>query len=170
MTSGDIAAWASLIVSIFAGAAAVVVFVSNGRRDRRTAVSSLHVSLTSGEIAAARHIVGNLLYSNTSNVEGGRSEAISAYFILIWAMQRSRNVFRIYKLEWRPLKQASAVPRASARDVMDALTWNLSEIAENLSRFHEEYGERWSVDDADAWDEMREFFDRNQFITRAVAS
>jgi hypothetical protein len=37
------------------------------------------------------------------------------------------------------------------------LSWNVTEIAENVVRFHDEFGEQWAVEDADAWEEISPF-------------
>ncbi|MEJ6555554.1 hypothetical protein PQI51_11045 [Microbacterium esteraromaticum] len=157
MTSGDIAAWAGLILSVLAGVAAVFVYFGSERRERHRALGDLHNSLTSGETAAARNTIGTLLYdgSRTRNVD--RLEAISAYFALIWALQRARNVFRTYRFPWRTLEHAGVLGTHGARDVTAALTWNLSEIAENIVLFHDRYRDQWAVEDDDAWAEISEY-------------
>lgn len=159
---GDLATWAGVVLSLATAIIAAVVFFGLRRRERRQALGELHVSLTSGETAAARNTIGTLLYSTNSSDFPSRLDAIAAYFALIWALQRSRNVFRTYLLPANeldsPMSRWGAVTRGrSRRDAVEALSWNVTEIAENVVRFHDEFGEQWAVEDADAWDEISPF-------------
>lgn len=152
---GDLSSWASVLLTLIASVAAVIGFIVLRRRERRQALTELHASLTSGETAHARHIVGSLLYSHFNDDRPERNEAITAYFHLVWAIQRARNVFRTYGLHWRslaePQRTLSNLLHLNNKDSAMALTWNLVEIAENVRRFHEEWGAEWGVEDADAW-------------------
>ena len=98
--------------------------------------------------------MGNLLYAEPED-HPRKLDAIAAYFALIWALQRARNVFRTYGMQWRALNQPqrrlSALTAAGSKDASIALTWNLTEIAENVSRFRDEYKVQWNVEDEDAW-------------------
>lgn len=159
---GDLATWAGVLLSLVTAVIAAVVFLGLRRRERRQALTDLHVSLTSGETAAARNTIGTLLYSSRRRDLPSRLDAIAAYFALIWALQRSRNVFRTYLLPAKdldsPTSRWGAVTRSrSRRDAVEALSWNVTEIAENVVRFHDEFGQRWSVEDADAWEEISRF-------------
>lgn len=159
---GDLATWVGVLLSLVTATIAAVVFFGLRRRERRQALSDLHVALTSGETAAARHAMGTLLYSPQTSDHPSRLDAIAAYFALIWALQRSRNVFRTYLLPANeldsPMSRWSAVTRGrSRRDAAEALSWNVTEIAENVVRFHDKFGEPWAVDDADAWKDISQF-------------
>ncbi|WP_347976177.1 hypothetical protein [Microbacterium sp. ProA8] len=159
---GDLATWAGVLLSLVTAVIAAVVFVGLRRRERRQALTDLHVSLTSGETAAARNTIGTLLYSSHRRDLPSRLDAIAAYFALIWALQRSRNVFRTYLLPSNeldsPMSRWGAATRGrSRRDAAEALSWNVTEIAENVVRFHDEFGRRWAVEDADAWEEISPF-------------
>lgn len=159
---GDLATWAGVMLSLATAVIAAVVFVGLRRRERRQALADLHVSLTSGETAAARNTIGTLLYSSRRRDLPSRLDAIAAYFALVWALQRSRNVFRTYLLPANeldsPMSRWSAVTRGrSRRDAAEALSWNVTEIAENVVRFHDEFGKPWGVEDADAWEEISPF-------------
>lgn len=155
---GDLATWVSVVLTVIAGVTAVIGFVTLRRRERRQALTDLHASLTSGEAAAARNTIGTLLYASSEDDCPARLDAIAAYFALIWAVQRARNVFRIYSLEWRDLEAPSTrlerIKSSRSGDAKDALTWNLSEIAVNIVQFHDRYGANWSVEDKDAWDDI----------------
>lgn len=159
---GDLATWAGVLLSLLTAIIAAVVFFGLRRRELRQALAELHVSLTSGETAQARNTIGTLLHSPRKGDRPPRLDAIAAYFALIWALQRSRNVFRTYLLPANqldsPLSRWSAVAKGrSTRDAAEALSWNMSEIAENVVRFHDEFGGRWAVEDVDAWAEVSVF-------------
>lgn len=133
------------------------------RRERRQALTELHSSLTSGETASARNLIGTLLYSAQESNQPSRAESIEAYFALIWALQRARNVFRTFGIQWTPLdapqRRLTNVMRSGSADATLALTWNLIEIAENVIRFHDDYGSDWSVEDEDAWADISAYVD-----------
>ena len=160
MTFGDGAAWTSVLLSLLVA----IVTITNWWREKRQALTALHVALTTGETANARNTIGTLFYSGRRLDRPGRSESIRAYFDLIWAMQRARNVFRIYKIRWLPLRRLGGSNKTARSEAIDALNWNLREIADNIARFREEYGEIWAVEDEDAWLDIRDFFDQNQFF------
>lgn len=151
---GDLATWASLLVTLLGAIAAGLAFWWLRRRERRQALTDLHASLTSGETAHARHIMGTLLYADPQD-RPAKLDSIAAYFALIWALQRARNVFRTFGMHWRELNQPqtrlSALSATGRKDASIALTWNLTEIAENILRFRAEYKTIWNVEDGDAW-------------------
>ena len=160
--SGDVASWATLLFSVVTAAAAGGAFLGLRKRERRLALADLHTALTTGETAAARNTIGTLLYAAAPKDRPSRHECIRAYFSLIWAVQGARNVFRAQLL---PNKQLDAplsrweeiTRRRHMKDAAAALTWNLSEISENLVRFHDFYGSVWGVQDRDAWEEIGVF-------------
>jgi len=160
--TGDLATWVSTTFTVVTGVAAVFVYVRLRRRDRRQALTDLHVSLTTAETAVARNTIGTLLYSTDRRDTPPRLECIAAYFALIWAIQRARNVFRTFGLPWQSLeapqsRSRSAISARATKDASQALTWNLVEIAEGVVRFHFEYAEAWSVEDEDAWKEINTY-------------
>lgn len=161
---GDLATWASLAFTIVTAVVAGCGFWLLRRRDRRQALADLHGSLTSGETAQARNVIGTLLYAQDTADHPSRLTSIEAYFALIWALQRARNVFRAYRIRWQPLdtpqSRLSKLMNAGSNDASLALTWNLVEIAENVGQFHVKYGEAWAVDDFDAWAEMDAYIHR----------
>lgn len=161
---GDLATWTSVALTMITGVVAVFVFIRLRLRDRRQALTDLHISLTSGETAAARNTVGTLLYATRRQDHPSRLDSIAAYFALIYAVQRARNVFHTYSVPWTPLGTPQSRLRElatgrPARDSRLALSWNLAEIGQNLVRFHDEYGSRWGVEDTDAWDELKDYAD-----------
>lgn len=161
---GDLATWVSVALTLVAGAAAVSGFVMLRRRERRQALTDLHVALTSGEIAQARNTVGAVLYSSDSGPT--RTQAIEAYFALVWAVQRARNVFRTYGIRWRPLDAPqhvlTRVMRAGHTDAAFALTWNLTEMAESVVRFRDLHRDDWEIDDDDAWADIGQYIDAHE--------
>lgn len=158
VVDGSVTDWWALALSIVTGVVALAGFLFVERRDRLQALTDLHATLTSGEIAQARHTVGSLLYSDPQQAESDKENSIAAYFVLVWALQRSRNVFRTRRMHWRTLDQPqslwSTVMHSGSSDASVILTWNLTEIAQNVSEFHSRYGEAWSVADEDAWQDV----------------
>lgn len=165
--AGDLATWVSVVFTVIAGVAATAAFAFLRRRERRQALTDLHASLTSGETARARNTVGTLLYATEPDGKPTKLEAIEAYFALIWALQRARNVFRTYSLAWRALdaspSRLSRLMVARDDDASLALTWNLTEIAENVVRFHDLYSDAWGVEDADAWSDIGVYVNADRF-------
>ncbi|GAA3939603.1 hypothetical protein [Microbacterium soli] len=164
---GDLATWIEVLCTAVAGGAAVLVFVTLRLRERRQALTDLHTSLTSGEIAQARNAIGALLYSGIDGGRANRLASIEAYFTLIWAVQRARNVFRTFRIRWTslgaPQRQIVTRMHAGWKDASLALTWNLTEIAENIVRFHDLYGREWSIEDTDAWADISAYIDADRF-------
>lgn len=151
--------------AVFAGltfCVAVCLAFQLRTRERRQALTDLHISLTSGETAGARDVIGRLLYSDRRRDQPDRRECIDAYFKLIWALQRSRNVFHTQRISWRSLNTPQSRLRTvgakgKARDASYALSWNLSEIAENVGEFHFKYCTLWDIEDDDAWEEVEDY-------------
>lgn len=159
---GDLATWFGVGFSVLTAVIAGIAFRQLRLRERRQALSDLQVSLTTGETAAARNVIGTLLYSDNKRDLPSRLDSISAYFALIWALQRARNVFRAQLLPSSelnsPISRWAAVTRGRRmKDAAAMLSWNINEIAENVVRFHDTYGSRWHVSDNDAWKEMSEY-------------
>lgn len=169
---GDLATWVSVLLTVIAGVTALFGFVTLHRRERKQALTELHSSLTSGETAQARNTIGTLLHAQDEADRPARLESIAAYFSLIWAVQRARNVFRIYSLEWQDLEAPSTrlgrikAPRRG--DAKEALTWNLSEIAVNIVQFHDLYGADWGVEDKDAWNDIGRYVNADRLRQNVV--
>lgn len=153
---GDLATWVTAVVGGVIAVSAAFASVQLRNRERRQALADLHTSLTSGETADARNVIGTLLYSSTRIGRPSRLEAIEAYFRLIWAVQRARNVFRAHGFHWMSYE---APRNRRAQLVEDMLTWNLREILDNVTMFHERYSDRWGVEDADAWRDIGDYLE-----------
>jgi hypothetical protein len=147
----ELASWAGGLGAIATAVIAVILAAQLRNREKRQALVDLHNSLTSGETARARNVIGTLLYSkhkkSVSELDG-----IEAYFHLIWAIQRARNVFRVHGFHWTSISGSNK--RARGNQIELALTWNLREIADNVVIFRNRFGAKWRVEDADAWHEM----------------
>ena len=170
--TGDAATWAGAIFSLLTGAVAVVIAAQLSNRERRLALVQLHQDLTSSEIATARNTMGTLLYSEP-DLAPTRLDAIEAYFRLIWALQRARNVFRIHEMYWQsltgPATRSERLRHGRRhKEATLALTWNLNEIAENVVRFHDAYGDDWQISDRDAWKDVAKFVDVDEIRYRLV--
>lgn len=156
---GDSATWLSVFLGILTTVGAVVVFAQLKTRERRQALTDLHSHLTSGEVAGARDTIGRLLYPTSDGETPASGDSIRAYFTLIWAVQRSRNVFKMNRLPWLTKSQKESVysrlTRFGARkDAARALTWNLDEIVESVRIVHQDYHSQLELVDTDAWEEF----------------
>lgn len=163
MKIGDVATWAGAAFSLITGVVAIILATQLRNRERRLALVDLHQSLTTGETAAARNVMGTLLYADAGSAPT-KLDSIDAYFRLIWAVQRARNVFRTYKLCWKslsgPVSRLDRIQLGRRQRESDlALTWNLNEVAQNLVIFHDLYQEAWNVSDGDAWADVEDFVD-----------
>lgn len=150
----DPLAWISAIGSLGTAAIAVALAIELRNRERRQALVDLHVSLTTGETARARHVVTSVLLAAQHQNKAERLFAIESSFGLIWAMQRARNVFRLHRFDWTPVAEVDAPRRARTREVEAMLSWNLREIALAAVEFHTRFGVSWKIRDDDAWTEL----------------
>ncbi|MBF4570484.1 hypothetical protein ITJ57_17090 [Plantibacter sp. VKM Ac-2880] len=167
---GDLAGWASVLITLGSSIVLIFVWVHLRRRERRLALAELHLSITTGETAEARDLLGSLFYSPAEDGPS-RSESIAAYFKLIWAVQRARNVFHAYKFTWTTLDTAPSRLASDSRRVSDAeriMSWNLIEMARNIVMLHDEYGIDWSIQDEDAWREMASYMDTDAIRRQLV--
>jgi hypothetical protein len=156
----EFANWVGAVGAFATAVIAVVLAVQLRGRERRQALIDLHSSLTSGETADARNVLGTLLHSSKRSSRPDRLAAIDAYFKLIWSIQRARNIFRAHGFHWvslEPVSKPGAVKRARSKETEAALSWNLREIADNVVMFHKIFSEKWLVEDSDAWEEMRDY-------------
>ena len=156
----EAATWIGALGALSTAAIAIVLASQLRNRERRQALVDLHTSLTSGETANARNAIGTLLYSKKHRRHVDELEAIDAYFRLIWAIQRARNVFRVHGFHWTSLDGPERKNWAQQKrkvEIESALSWNLQEIADNVVEFHLKYCKKWNVEDHDAWDEMSVF-------------
>lgn len=156
----EIATWVGALGAVTTAGIAVVLAAQLRNRERRKALVELHLSLTSGETAAARNTIGTLIYSKKGKRKVDELQAVEAYFRLIWAIQRARNVFRIHGFHWASLDDPHGGrldKRAKTEQIELSLTWNLREIAQNVAEFHNDYAPKFGVADGDAWDEMESY-------------
>ncbi|WP_104090837.1 hypothetical protein [Cryobacterium sp. N19] len=143
--------WATLIGSIGALGTAAVAFVISRQlktRERRQAIASIHYDLTTGEAASARDVIGTLLYGNGLDAVP-KQDAIAALFRLYWAIQRAENTYRVHELDPVSSKKLSGQQELF-------LSWNFREIVQNIVAFHDGYGEKLCIEDADAWNSFED--------------
>ena len=148
---GDIATWVGSLGAVVASVFALVIATSLRGRERRQALANAHVDLTTGEVAAARDVIGTLLYGTPSQAD--KVQSISALFRLYWAVQRFANVQRVY------------MPRPDRRHekrIEEFLTWNLTEIVLNIGMYRLRFGEELTVEDDDAWQDLVGYLSRSQ--------
>jgi hypothetical protein len=127
------------------------------RRGRQQAMTDVHLRLTTGEVAQARHVVGDLMAATGSEaanrIRQSPGEYISAYYTLVWALESIDNSRRIWILglhdgqrstflKWNEDELKASLPRLrqmlisavpgfeqSSQDAWDSLTQIISERA-----------------------------------------
>ncbi|MFF5315655.1 hypothetical protein [Streptomyces massasporeus] len=118
----------STVLALAAVVVALVAFRSEHQRARFEGARALHHDLTTGEVAAARKVIGSLHYGGFGSASApvDWSEALTSYFTLLWCFERIeagrtalvRGVVR------------SSDPRNEAVDYLDALVaWDVAEYA-----------------------------------------
>lgn len=122
---------------------AVVIAVQLDARERRQALASVHVDLTTGDTARARDIIGQVLYSKKGLKAVDRDAAISAFFRLYWAVQRLENAYLVYRIttkraRWQGLHETF-------------LTYHFNEIAFEVAEFRRRHKQALEIADNDAW-------------------
>ncbi|MGD8166660.1 hypothetical protein ACEXOS_005515 [Herbiconiux sp. P16] len=147
MNWGDVPTWIGAIGGFVAAIAAVVTVLFAWRisaqlrdRERRQALADLHLDLTTGETAHARHVIGTAMYGEPDTE--ATSDAIAALFALYWAVQRVANLRLVH---------ASTSNSAADLQTREFLTWNLDEIVSNIIEFRRQYREKLHIRDKDAW-------------------
>ncbi|MER7577706.1 hypothetical protein [Streptomyces sp. NPDC126514] len=80
----------STVLALVAVAVALVAFRSEHQRARFEGARALHHDLTTGEVAAARKIVGSLHYGDFGFTPSPAdlSQALTSYFTLLWCFER----------------------------------------------------------------------------------
>ncbi|MHC5796133.1 hypothetical protein ACVXZ4_08250 [Lacisediminihabitans sp. FW035] len=139
--------WANIIAacaSVLTAAFAILISLGLGRREKRQAIASVHVDLTTGETAAARDAIGSVLYARNGLRSVGKERAISSLFKLYWAVQRTENTYRV--MNFRP----DATGRFENNEEA-FLSWNFREIVQNIVEFRRRYRRRLQIQDDDAW-------------------
>jgi hypothetical protein len=117
----------STVLALAAVVVALLAFRSEHQRARFEGARALHHDLTTGEVAAARKIVGSLHYGDFGATSGPAdwNQALTSYFTLLWCFERieagrtvlSRGVVRRLR-------------RGEAVDYLDALVaWHVAEYA-----------------------------------------
>ncbi|TFD05529.1 hypothetical protein [Cryobacterium sp. TMT1-66-1] len=146
---GDFPTWLGSSGALVAACLAGIISLQLRSRERKQAISSIHIDLTTGETAQARNVIGTVLYATDGLDLVGQREAISALFKLYWAVQRAQNTYRVYRLD-------AAAPGKMQGQEEFFLSWNFRELVENIVTFHRDYGERLHIKDEDAWNSFEE--------------
>ena len=153
----------SLVMSTATAVASMAVAIvalgytwAQERRDVKRALSAMHADLTSGEVAHARDVVGDLRFGvvakgrmTCAKKNRGREE-IRAYFTLIWAVERVDNALSMYTTR-RTLRLEHYVK------------WNLDELTRNIVWLRQAHGSRLGISDQDAWSSFT-----NRLTSRSV--
>lgn len=143
----------AVAISLLAVLVAAIVYLGENRRADLEVARSLHLDLTSGEVAGARRLLGTLRYGDSS--ERGRidtSDALTAYFTLLWCFERVAAGRRSL------LRGQLLGRRGRAVTFLDeAIDWHLIEWREGLptakSRLNERLGS--AVDDDQSREALR---------------
>ncbi|MFD9584885.1 hypothetical protein ACFWBM_09420 [Streptomyces sp. NPDC059980] len=80
----------STLLALAAVAVALLAFRSEHQRARFEGARSLHHDLTTGEVAAARKIMGSLHYGDFGSTSSPAdvSQALTSYFTVLWCFER----------------------------------------------------------------------------------
>ncbi|MGW4758240.1 hypothetical protein [Streptomyces chartreusis] len=117
----------STVLALAAVVVALLAFRSEHQRARFEGARALHHDLTTGEVAAARKIVGSLHYGDFGSTSSPAdwSQSLTSYFTLLWCFER---------IEAGRTALARGVIRGRRRDeaveYLDALVaWHVAEYA-----------------------------------------
>jgi hypothetical protein len=141
---------AGCVTAAFAAAGlAIAVFASSqvALRDTRRLLAEVHRDLTTGEVAAARNVIGTLLHSRAES-DATRLDVIDAYFRLIWGVQRALNALRVHSRR-RPNLDTRASNAAGS-----FWSWNFEELVAEIGTVHWRFSDEFDIQDADAWHEL----------------
>ena len=133
-------------------------------RDRRTAFTALHLLMTTGDVAAARHRVFGLLEeepdARAAKLSAQYDEYVQDLFALIWVLESVGNTRATHR-------RSVVVPGAHS----DFLGWNEGEIARNvhsLARMLSSVtGRRLSV--GDSWQRFAAAYPSDQYASPVAA-
>jgi len=109
------------VVAVAAVLVAVVVYLGGSQRSDFEIARTLHLDLTSGEVARARDLLGVLMHGTAAQISRlDKSDARTAYFTLLWCFERILN-------GRRALVQGKLLRRRSraVRFLDEALAWHL---------------------------------------------
>jgi radical SAM superfamily enzyme len=131
------------------------------RQARRLAMTEAHVRLTTGEVAAARHLIGTLLTTRRrkqlEKVQRNRARYIQAFYTLAWTVESISNLRRTW------------TSREYSTGRSDYLTWNEDALFESLDGL---YALLIATDTSfihqsrEAWDAVMSARCRHEVITR----
>ncbi|MGW4769791.1 hypothetical protein ACWEO2_17315 [Nocardia sp. NPDC004278] len=109
------------------------------RRDAFRFAADLHQDLTTGAVAAARHVVGTSLYGNSDARSRVQDQVMQSYYVLLWGFERLATGAEVL----RRAKYAEAI-----LVLHDAVEWHVIEIGKNIAKLHQDSGLR--ADDVEA--------------------
>jgi len=100
-TAAWLAVLATLVIALALAVSGTRQRAAQKRQERQTAMTNAHVSLGTGEVAAARHAVGTLLHSRREctirrDVRRHRSDYVKHFYTLIWADEFIHNLRRVW--------------------------------------------------------------------------
>lgn len=137
----------STVLALAAVVVALLAFRSERRRARFEGARALHHDLTTGEVAAARKIVGSLHYGDFGSASSPAdwSQALTSYFTLLWCFER---------IEAGRTALARGVVRGERRDeavdYLDALVaWHVAEYACGFATARRKLSEASAVEVSD---------------------
>ncbi|RIJ57352.1 hypothetical protein DZF99_03515 [Clavibacter phaseoli] len=89
--------------------------------------------------------MGAFRYSQDGGTSPGRvrdADAMRAYFVILWALERADNTLSYYS-------------RSHQRRASSFIGWNLDELTRNVVWFRGEHGPRLGLHDAESWTRFR---------------
>lgn len=108
-------------------------------RDSAVAAHDMVVDLTTGDVAAARHVIGTVRYGNADQLSTiNRGEAIQAFFTLLWCIERTAHGYRGLR---------GAVPSDVLATTLQSIEWHVREVVRNLAVLRDPL----NMKDTDAW-------------------
>ena len=111
------------LTAVAAVLVAVMVYVGQSRRTDFEIARTLHLDLTSRQVARARELLGTLRYGSTGEISVlDPKETLTAYFTLLWCFKR-------FLYGRRALSKGKLLRRrtSAVRFLDDALAWHLVE-------------------------------------------
>ena len=109
------------MIPVAAVLVAVIVFLAGSRRSDFEIARTLHLDLTSGEVARARDLLGVLMHGTRAQISClDKTDVRSAYLTLLWCFERILN-------GRRALVQGKLLRRRSraVQFLDEALAWHL---------------------------------------------
>lgn len=138
-----------LLIALLAVLVSLAVYLGESRRSDFEVARTLHLDLTSGDVALAREQLGTLRYGTDAAVAAlDPRSALTAYFTLLWCFERIHHGRQgLVQRKLLRFRRSTAV-----RFLDRALAWHLREWSDGLglARRRLELLTGWAIDDAES--------------------